>query len=329
MKKPSLPPSPTFFQVGLFAFLVCLALGCTEPDNSYLQQPVIRINGQSLSAQEFSDRLAKRLRNYDAIAVKDEKVLNSNKQHVLREYLVRQLTEQWARANGLQVTEAELEVEVNKIRGSYPDDLAFRRALTTENIAIKDWKDDLRHTLLQRKVSNEIQRKIKMPSDAELNEYYQAHKEDFKVPDRAQLRQIVLDREENAELVLKELRKGAKFEDMARKFSISPEASQGGDMGWVDKGTLDIFDTAFKLNPGDKSSVLKSPYGYHILTLIKKSPARQLSFSEAKDKIRALLMNQREQESYQKWLEEQIRKAKVERDEGMISSIKIETRGDN
>lgn len=53
--------------------------------------------------------------------------------------------------------------------------------------------------------------------------------------------------------------------DLAIKFSITPEGKQGGDLGWVEKGVMEGFDSAFSMKKvGQRSAVVKSPYGYQI-----------------------------------------------------------------
>jgi peptidyl-prolyl cis-trans isomerase C len=310
--------------------LIALALtACTKADTEYLDKPVLTVNGQTLTAKEFSDRLSKKLRDYDAVTVKSEQILSINKEDVLREYMIETLTEQWAKKNAITVTDAEINSEVDKIRATYPDDLAFRRALTSENISMDSWRNALRSTLIQKKVAETLRQQISPSTAKELESYYDSHKDDFKLPERIRLKQIVLDREENAELVQQELKKGGKFEELAKKFSIAPDASQGGDTGWIEHGALEVFDTAFNLSIGKMSGILKSPYGYHILRVGQKSKARHLSFNEAKDSIRASLLRQKEQTVYKSWLDSQVRAAKVHKDDSLIAGIRVETRGDH
>jgi parvulin-like peptidyl-prolyl isomerase len=141
------------------------------------------------------------------------------------------------------------------------------------------------------------------------------------------LRQIVLEKEDDAKRLMDELSDGADMTKLARQFSVAPEGENGGDTGWIDKGTLEVFDQAFKMNVGTRSKILKSPYGYHIYDVLKKEPEARLSFQEAKAKIRAQLREQSEQAVFSAWLEEQVRKTSVKRDDALIRAIKVTTRG--
>jgi parvulin-like peptidyl-prolyl isomerase len=121
------------------------------------------------------------------------------------------------------------------------------------------------------------------------------------------------------------LKKGADIKSLAKKFSVSAEASIGGDTGWIPQGVLDVYDKAFKMPKGSRSRVLKSPYGYHIFRVIDKKKARLLPLSEAKESIRRILLADRDQATYASWLEKQMRSIRVFRNDEAISSIRIET----
>ena len=90
---------------------------------------------------------------------------------------------------------------------------------------------------------------------------------------------------------------------------------------------LEVFDQAFKLNVGGRTKILKSPYGWHIYELLKKEPEARLSFPEAKAKIRTRLTEAKSQDLFSKWLEEQVRKSSVKRNDAVIRAIKVTTRG--
>ncbi len=81
------------------------------------------------------------------------------------------------------------------------------------------------------------------------------------------------------------------------------------------------------MSVGARSKILKSPYGWHIFEVMKKEPEARLSFPEAKAKIRARLSEIKAQQVFTKWLEEQVRKSSVKRNDAVIRAIKVTTRG--
>lgn len=286
------------------------------------------MNGRELSAKAFAEELARRLRVYDAITVKDDTHLKRVKEEILRNFIILCLSEDFARDQKMIVRKEDIDLEVNSVRANYPNDEAFRASLADQRLDFKDWVDKIRLTLLNRSISENLRKNLVQPTSEEIRTFYQSNKNDFQVPEQIRLRQVVLSTESDAEAVQAELQRGRSFKDLAAKFSIAPEAAKGGDTGWIDKGTLEIFDRGFKMDRGQRSPILKSDYGYHIFEVLDKRRAQVLSFEEVKPKILRTIMEKREQAAYTSWLESQLRKAHVFRDDVLIDRMKAETRGE-
>lgn len=317
---------------GLRALVFVLSLsfivsGCFSQKSAILNKPVLKVNGTEISTKEFSERLALRLKNYDALHAKDESNLNRAKEETVQAFVLEVIAKDYAAKNKIEVSGSEVEARVAEIRSKYPDELAFRRAMAEENLSMDRWREDLKFTLLQKKVFQKIAAGLPDPSEAEMKDYYEANKLQFLQPARVRLRQIVLEKEDDAKRIMDELGDGGDMAKLAKKFSVAPEGANGGDTGWIEKGTLEVFDQAFKMQVGTRSKIIKSPYGYHIYEVLKKEPDGRLSFQEAKAKIRAQLMERREQKAFSSWLEEQVRKASVQKNDALIQAIKVTTRG--
>src|SRR5690606_17072241 len=97
---------------------------------------------------------------------------------------------------------------------------------------------------------------------------------------------------------------------------------------WIEKGTLDVFDSAFRMGVGQRSQIVKSPYGFHIFEVIEKRAAKTLSLEEARPKITKILRERKEQDLYSSWLEEQILKARVFKDEDLLTAIQVFSRSE-
>ncbi len=313
-----------FLPAALAAFL---ATGCFSQKHVIGAKTVLKVNQTEITTQEFSDRLAKRLKGLDALHVKDDGNLNRAKEQTIESFVLEALVRDFAKTEGISITPGELEKEVSEIRSKYPDDNAFRRALADENRPLDAWKRDLEFTLLHKKVLARLMSGVPAPTEAELKTYYEENRKLFERPARIQLRQIVLETEDNAKRILDELNSGKTFEGLARKFSVAPEGENGGVTGWIEKGTLEIFDNAFKLNVGQRSKIIKSPYGWHIFEVLKKEPEARLNFDQAKDRIRGLVMERREQGTFSAWLEQQIKKSAILRNDALIKAIQVTTRG--
>ena len=313
---------------GLKALVFCLLLtSCFSQKNVVGSKVALKINDTEVTTQEFADRLAHRLKGLDALQAKDDVYLESAKKQTIEAYIVETLVRDYSEKNGISVSDAELEEEVGKVRSRYPDDNAFRAALAEENMPFEKWKADVRFTLLQKKLIATLGKDLPEPKETELKQYYEENKKSFDKPARIQLRQIVLSNEDNAKRIFDEIQGGKSIAELAKKFSVAPEAENGGVTNWIEKGTIEVFDNAFKLPVGGRSKIVKSPYGYHIYEVVKKEPEGRLNFEQAKASIRTALRERQEQNAYSTWLEGQLKAATVLRNDALIKAIQISTRG--
>jgi peptidyl-prolyl cis-trans isomerase D len=143
-----------------------------------------------------------------------------------------------------------------------------------------------------------VARSVTVPEE-DLRRAYEANREMYRTPERVHVRHILLKttdkpKEEvpkvkaRAEELLKQIRSGADFAELARKHSEDPgSAAKGGDLGWVVRGqTVKAFeDTAFTLKPNQVSNVVATEYGFHILQVLEKQEARLTPFAEVRDQL--------------------------------------------
>jgi peptidyl-prolyl cis-trans isomerase C len=313
---------------GLFIFsLFFTFVGCTSSYQKISTKPVVKVNDHELTAKEFSNQLARKLKDLDALTAKDPVTVQRTKESLIRTFIVRGLTLDWARANSLVITEKDLDAEVDKYRANYPDDLSFRRLLAQENLSFSEWREELRYTLVERAVFKKLNERVKAPNETEVKQYYDEHKDLFKKKERIYLRQIVTDEQGKAD-VLKTQAKTKDFADLAKKYSTAPEAKNGGLVGWIELGAVDFFDPLFK-SPVGSMTQIKSAFGFHIVKVEKKSPPSTLPLEEARNQVIRALSAQREQAEFVKWLDAQLRSSKVLRDNELINSITVQTRADN
>jgi peptidyl-prolyl cis-trans isomerase D len=141
-------------------------------------------------------------------------------------------------------------------------------------------------------------------SDDMLKQQYQANIQQYQVPNRVHVEHILFmtvgktdaeveEIKKKAEDVLKQVKKGGKFEDLAKKYSEDPGSKdKGGDLSWITQGqTVPEFEkTAFSLSPGQVSDLVKTQYGFHIIKVLEKETAHTKPFEEVKDSLRAPLL---------------------------------------
>jgi len=140
-------------------------------------------------------------------------------------------------------------------------------------------------------------------SDKDIEQYYQSHLEAFRIPLRVRARSILVKTKEEAEGILKEIKAGVPFVDLAVKKSIHPLASRAGEVGWFGKGEKDpaLEKAAFALEKGQISDVVKTGAGYEIIKLMNKKGGDIKPLSEVRQPIERKLRKQRFDEEKQRY----------------------------
>jgi foldase protein PrsA len=119
---------------------------------------------------------------------------------------------------------------------------------------------------------------------------------------RVSIKQILLATEEDAKRVKLSLN-SANFSNEAREKSIAPEGKYGGSLYDLKRSDLaPIFDVAFSMQPGQISDIIKTPYGFHIVQLIKKGKSSAYDSKEAEERIARYLLNEKRAEERKKWV---------------------------
>lgn len=279
-----------------------------------------------MTTKEFSNKLAMRLRELDSLAAKDPNVNSRVKDEIINSFIVRSLMIDWALKNKISVSDSETEAETNRIRAIYPDDLAFRRMLAEESTSFAEWQANLKLSLLEKKVSAEINKVVTNPTEQEIKAFYTENKETFRLKERVFLHQIVLKDQVRAEYIKQELKKEP-FDVLAKKYSIAPEATSGGIVGWVEKDTVDFFNPTFKWGLNQVGEIVSSPFGFHVIKITKKEPERIPTLEEERTKVKRRIIELKEKSAYVSWIDKELRSSSVFKDVELISNLKIETRG--
>jgi peptidyl-prolyl cis-trans isomerase D len=220
--------------------------------------------------------------------------------------------------DGVSVGPSELQDEFKykneKVKLDYafikPEDLEAKITPDEAEIKASYEKNRSRYQVPEKRVAryglidlNQL-RQTAQVSDDELKAQYQQNIQQYQVPSRVHVEHILLmtvgktDAEveeirQKAEDVLKQAKKGAKFEDLAKKYSEDPGTKdKGGDLGWLTQGqTVPEFEkTAFGLDIGKMSDLVKTQYGFHIIKVLDKETAHTKPFDEVKDSIKTPLL---------------------------------------
>jgi peptidyl-prolyl cis-trans isomerase D len=166
----------------------------------------------------------------------------------------------------------------------------------------------------------------------DLRAYYDKNRDQYRVPEQAKVSHILIktplagadgkvddkgvaEAQRRAEDLLKQVKGGANFEELAKKYSEDTgSAKQGGSLGWIGRGqTVPEFEkAAFSLSKGKVSDLVKSSYGFHIIRVDDKQDAHMKPLDEVKDTIEPVLKHQRGQQIAQRKADDLLKQSRTQ-----------------
>ncbi|HKK02186.1 MAG TPA: peptidyl-prolyl cis-trans isomerase [Desulfuromonadales bacterium] len=298
-------------RTALLAFFLLSLAACKEKPKAS-SQILLRVDGRTVTLEQFQ-------KDFAASLPAGQNLTRDERKELERSYLVqvvdRQLTLAEADRLHVAVTPAEVDVALKGYRKDYADDdAAFASMLKERGIPLAQWRKELEDSLLMEKVAKQAVYAKVTVSDAEIAKYYQHHQKDFNRAAQVRARQIVVSTKKEGERLLGLLRQGEPFAKVAKTYSLSPDAAQGGDLGFFARGEMPAeFDAVvFSLPVGQLSDLVKSQYGYHLFLVEARRPAEHLTLKDVAGTIRKKLLAEREEQAYQRWLQNLRAQAKIE-----------------
>ena len=216
-------------------------------------------------------------------------------------------------AQGYRMPDSYLEQLVQeRIRELYSDRVTLMKTLQAEGETFEQFREKVRDQAIETFMrSKNIAQEIVI-SPYKVENYYNAHLDDFKVEDEIKLRMIVLNKagsdDTNTVSLAREIRDkiqaGASFADMASIYSQDSLRSQGGDRGWVERSVLrkELADAASALQPGQVSDVIETPDTCYLMQVEQKRPAHVKPLNEVRDDIEKNLRAQEQARLAKQWI---------------------------
>jgi parvulin-like peptidyl-prolyl isomerase len=219
-------------------------------------------------------------------------------------------------------------------RKRWPSEEAFNRQLVALGMAPTEFRARMEEENLFREViDREVKSTIKIPDEA-IKKFYDEHASQFDLPERIKASHILIltrdpltqqpytdkqleEKRKQADKVLTRAKAGEDFTALAKEFSDDPNSrDQGGDLGTFTRGRMVAeFDAAaFSLEPNKISDLVSTKFGFHIIKVLEKLPARKTPFDEAKKDIETYLSTQEAQKKLPDYLK------KLRDDAGVVFS---------
>jgi peptidyl-prolyl cis-trans isomerase C len=296
-----------------------------KPMPAKLPNVVAKVNGEPIERWELENGLKRAEARAGSVVPpeKRDEVLRG----VLDQLVAYHLVAQAARDQKVDVTDADVEGQMQTIRQSFPTEQAFQQGIAAQALTMDELKRQTRMSLqIQKVIESQINSKVSI-ADSEVDAFYKQNLDRFKEGESVHASHILIgvqpgssaaDKQAakaKAQQILKQVRGGGDFGALARETSQDPgSAPNGGDLGFFQKGQMTpAFEkAAFELKPGAISNVIESPFGFHIIKVIERRPARTVPFAEVSPQIKDFLTQNQRQTKLQQFIDEKKAKTKIE-----------------
>jgi peptidyl-prolyl cis-trans isomerase C len=203
-----------------------------------------------------------------------------------------------------------IDERMDTFRKNFVSDEAYNADLAKRGMTADQFRREIEIGILAEELFNKRTANLKPVSEQDIRAFYDNNEERFVQPERVKASHILLTVNQNdsdttraqkkaeAQRILGELKKGADFAEMARKFSDCPSKQQGGDLDFFERGRMvpEFEKAAFGLKTGQMSGVVETQFGYHIIKAVDHAPASTAPFDQAKQNIMQYLTEQQKQQ---------------------------------
>jgi peptidyl-prolyl cis-trans isomerase SurA len=315
----------------IFLIIFSVMLLCVPVSAAVVDKIIAVVNDDVVTLGEFNKAFDPVLKSIEANYKGPDKgaLINQYKEALLKRLVDNLLVEQEAKKLGKNIAikdEEVMEVIRDMIAKKNSNMEAFKNNLAREGTSLETVKKEIRVQLLRMKLLRwEIKSKV-MVSDEEIGAYYDKNRQDYEGKEAVRLRLIFLALPAKTDSKIKanikadmkakakikadaeQLRRralaGEQFEMLAAKHSQGPGAAQGGDIGFVEKGTIiaAVDTVAFKLPLGQVSEVIESELGFHIIKAVDKKGAGLKPIAVVREEIKAKIEDEKLEKKYEEWI---------------------------
>lgn len=305
----------------VIGLLLMSSLAITAGCQSSSQDNVGEVNGDKITETQYEQHYKLLKLNYEMqmgeLDEKNKELVKSLKDRSFDDLVMQKLIWQETEKRSITVSEKEIDqaiTEVKEYKNSQEAD-GFKKFLDKNGLTEEMLREELKTEKLFWKLEEEVTKGTQV-SDQEIKKYYEDNPEQFRQPAGIHMYHILVEKEQEANQVLDLLKQGKSFAEVASQYSIDPSNKDaGGDLGIVNQDTPFVNEfkqAALALKPGETTSQpVKTEFGYHIIKAGERQEEKIIPFEEAQSGLKDILLKQKQQEEYSKFLEDLRNKADV------------------
>ena len=290
-----------------------------------LPEVVATVNGQNITREQLQEVFSAAVQGFGAQAqsLSPEQQLQGYSQ-LLNDLIMDKLVAEASAKE--EVTPADVDAEIEKIKSQFPDAALFEQQLTQSGMTVDKLKENIGKMLQQQRWMQSQVKTTEVTDEATQN-FYNSNPTEFEQPETVEASHIlfmvdpdaseetVKEKQEGATNAAKRASNGEDFNALAKELSEEPGADQsGGDLGFFAKDRMvpEFADAAFSQEIGTIGEPVRSQFGWHVIKVTDKKEAGKVPFDDVKDQIKAFLQSNEQRQAVQKVLQGLKESAKVE-----------------
>ena len=286
--------------------------GCGGGDDKVPADAVAVVDGKEVARSDYDALLAQAKKSYKNQKREFPKAGSQEFQTLKNQavqFLVQRVQfEQEADALDVEITDKQVDARLEQIQKQYfgGDKKKFDKQLKDQGLTEAQVRKDIRAQIISEKIFEEVTRKVNV-TDKQVEDYYTKNKAQYSQPESREVRHILVKTRAQANDLYDQLKGGADFAALAKKFSEDTGSKANGGKLTISKGqTVAPFDqTAFLLKKNEISKPVKTEFGYHLIQPIGDvKEAKVTPLKDVKDSIRQQLAQTKKNEAMTKWVED-------------------------
>jgi parvulin-like peptidyl-prolyl isomerase len=230
------------------------------------------------------------------------------------------------RAAAVKVGDEEVEATFKRATANMGSDQEVRLQIEQSGETIATVKENIRASLRQQRwVDEQLKGKTEV-TEAEADDFFKKHPEQFKVPERVRASHILLTlkqdatpetvtkKQKDAEAIVERVKKGEDFSKLAKELSEDPSAKENnGDLNFFAREQMvpEFSEVAFKLGKDEVSEPVRTQFGYHVIKVTDRKAGENMSLEQAKPRLLSFLKQQKKQAEVEKLVREIREKADI------------------
>lgn len=271
-----------------------------EPIGVVAAEAAAIVNGSVIPLKTYNGQVQAIVQQYTSQGVDfQDAQLADLKIKVLENLIDQELLYQDAVTKGLTISDEAVNIQLDTVKGQFPDDAAYKNVLAAQGMTEEEVKSDIGRTLLVEDYITSKFGPLISIEDSDSLKFYQDNSQYFSRPEQVRASHILIKVEPDAEESVKKdalerinaiktrLNGGEEFSELARTLSEGPSNVNGGDLGSFGRGQMvkPFEDAVFAMNVGDVSDVVETQFGFHLIRLTSKNAQTIVPFEEVKGQI--------------------------------------------